>query len=278
MTSTTASAPQATAPRRRAVDVHPVSISRVIRSEWIKLWTLRSTWLTYAIGVLGAIGISYLVSYETRTHWSQIEPRERLFFDPTQRSLAGVFLAQLAIGVLGVLIVTSEYSTGTVRATFAAVPKRLPVLLAKAVSFAAITLILTEAMTFVAFLGGQALLHPHNTSLGASHVLRAVIGAGLYLVVVGLFGMGLGAIIRSTPAAIATLFGLLLVLPGIMNLLPNSWQRHISPYLPSNAGQDIFTLHPDPGSLAPWAGFGVFCLWALAALLVAAGLLVRRDA
>jgi ABC-2 type transport system permease protein len=255
-----------------------VSFGGVVASEWIKLRSLRSSWLTLAAAVIGMIGIGWLVSFETNSHWSHMQADERAGFDPVSRSLTGVYLAQLAIGVLGVLVITGEYATGMIRATLSAVPRRLPVLWAKLGVFASVTLLLMLVSSFAAFLVGQQLLGSHGTTLSAPHALRAVIGVALYLTVVAVLAIGLGFIIRSTAGGIASLFGLLLVLPAIGHVLPTSWQQHVLPYLPSNAGGALYTLKPDPGTLAPWTGFGVMCLWALAAVIAAVVLLRRRDA
>lgn len=255
-----------------------VTQARVVASEWLKLRSLRSSWFTLGVAVVGLVGLGALVSYVTETHWNQMGTFERLTFDPTNRSLTGVFLAQLAVGVLGVLVVSGEYATGMIRATFSAVPRRLPVLWAKLLVFSGVTLVLMLVAAFVAFLGGQQLLTTHGTTLSAPHVLRAVLGVALYLTVVGILGVALGFIVRSTAGGIASLVGLLLVLPTIGRVLPSDWQQNVIPYLPSNAGGALFSLKPDPGTLAPWTGFGVMCLWAVVAVAAAALLVRRRDA
>lgn len=262
----------------RRIDVSPVSQARVVTSEWIKLRSLRSTWFTLAAGVLGLIAVGILVSWATNAHWADMHPDERAHFEPVSRSLAGVYLAQLAIGVLGVLVISGEYATGMIRATLGAVPRRLPVLWAKLGVYASVTLLATLASSFVAFEAGQQLLASHGTTLGAPHALRAVFGVALYLTVVALLGVALGFLVRSTAGGIATLFGLLLVLPVIGNVLPASWRTHVVQYFPSNAGSALFTLNPDPGTLAPWTGFAVFCAWAAVAIAAAAVVLMRRDA
>jgi ABC-2 type transport system permease protein len=267
-----------TVERPRAVQASPVTQTRVLRSEWIKLWSLRSTFFTLAAALVGMVGIGYLVSYEGRRHYSSMGLVERLTFDPTMHSLFGVYLAQLAIGVLGVLVITGEYATGMIRATLAAVPTRLPVLWAKLAVFGSVTFTLMLAGSFAAFFGGQKLLHPYGTTISQPNVLRAVIGVALYLTVVALLAIGLGFVLRNTAGGIATLFGLLLVLPVLIRAFPTSWQHHVSPYLPSNAGSTLFDLHPDSIGLAPWTGFGVFCAWAAASIVAAAILLRRRDA
>jgi ABC-type transport system involved in multi-copper enzyme maturation permease subunit len=257
---------------------HKVTPARAARSEWIKLVSLRSSWITFAASVAAVIGLGVLISYVTHNHWAEMRPEERLRFDPVDRSLAGINLAQLAIGVLGVLVVTGEYSTGMIRSSLMAVPRRLPVLAGKAVVFAAATFVLMLGSAFVAFLLGQQALGRHGTTLSAPHALRAVIGVSLYLTVIALFAVGIGFVVRNTAGGIATLFGLLLVAPGLGQLLPTSWQPHVLPYLPSNAGTGVYSVRTEPGMLSTWTGFGVLCAWAVAALLAGAFLLRRRDA
>ena len=149
---------------------------------------------------------------------------------------------------------------------------------AKAVVFAVVTLVLTEIASFVGFFVGQSTLATHSVALSSAGALRAVVGTGLYLTVVALLGISLGFIIRSTAGGIAALVGILLVLPGVVSILPQSWQDTISPYLPSNAGAALYDLRPEPGSLDPWVGFAVFCLYAGVGLAAAAVILKRRDA
>lgn len=251
---------------------------RALVSEFIKMRTLRSTTLTLAAAVLELVGLGLLISYVTHRNFNRFDPARLAHFDPIGRSLGGVNIAQLAIGMLGVLLITGEYSTGMIKSTFAAIPTRLPVLWAKAGLYAVVTAALMIPSAFVAFLGGQQLLGVHGTTLSASSALRAVFGVGLYLTVVSVLAVALGFLIRSTAGGIATLFGVLLVLPGLGNLLPTDWQTNVLPYLPSNAGSALYTVHPDdPGTLAPWTGFAVMCLWAVAALIAAAVVLKRRD-
>jgi ABC-type transport system involved in multi-copper enzyme maturation permease subunit len=233
---------------------------------------------TLLAAIVMTVGLGMLFSGVMANRWDRLDARELARFDPAGVSLRGVFLAQLAIGVLGVLLITGEYSTGMIRATLSAVPARLPVLWAKAAVFSAVAAVLMIAASFAAFLGGQALLGSHGTTLAGAGVTRAVLGAGLYLTVVGLLGVGLGFIIRNTAGAIATLFGILLVLPVLGEVLPSSWATHIVPYLPSNAGQAVMSVHQATGDLAPWTGFGVFCGYAAAVLVAGAILLKRRDA
>jgi ABC-type transport system involved in multi-copper enzyme maturation permease subunit len=253
---------------------------RLLKSEWLKFWSLRSSWITLAATVVGMIGFAALITSVTASRYGTMTPVEQATFDPVGTSLAGYFIAQLLVGVLGVLLVTGEYGTGMIRSTMAAAPKRLPVIWAKAVVFAVITFTTTAVAAIVSFYVGQAMLHSQHidTALTAPGVLRTVLGVALYLTAVGLFGAALGWIIRSTAGGIATVFGLLLVLPNLARILPSSWGNHINPYLPSNAGQEILTWHTDAGSLAPWTGYAVFLIYVAVAFVGAAVLVKRRDA
>ncbi len=178
-------------------------------------------------------------------------------------------------------MITGEYSTGMIRATMSAVPKRLPVLWAKLGVFTVVAAVTMLISTFAAFLIGQALLAPiaPHTTLSAPHVLRVVIGAGLYLTVVAVLGLAIGFIVRNTAGAISALFGIMLILPIIGELLPPDWwSAHFVGWLPSNAGQQLMTLHPDPHMLAPWNGFALFVGYTVAAVIIAAVVVKRRDA
>ncbi|MCU1623786.1 MAG: transporter permease [Frankiales bacterium] len=255
-----------------------VTWPRVLHSEWIKMRSLRSTWFTLAGAVLAVIVIGTVVGYATNAHWSSLPPEDRAQFEPIGRTLVGVNLAQLIVGVLGVLLISGEYATGMVRATFAAVPRRLPVLTAKAVLYAVLLYPVLFLAVLAAFEWGEHGLGSHGTTLSAPHALRAVLGAAAYLDLVGLLALALGFIIRSTAGGIATLVGLLLILPGIGQALPTDWRRHTVPYLPSQAGGALYIPTPqDPGSLHFWAGGGVLCLWVAAALILAGVVLKRRD-
>jgi hypothetical protein len=203
---------------------------------------------------------------------------DRADFHPLDVTFAGVQLAQLAIGVLGVLVITAEYSTGMIRASLTAVPKRLPVLFGRAVVFGAVCRALMIPAALAAFFVGQAILSTQHIQIGFTHpgVARAVIGAGLYLTVIGLFGLGLGAIVRNTAGGIAAFAGIMFVLPPLLNVLPTSWNDAATPYTPLSAGQAILSLGPG-NHLSPWVGLGLLFGYAVASLAVAAYLLVRRD-
>ncbi|MEP7024393.1 MAG: ABC transporter permease [Actinomycetota bacterium] len=256
----------------------PVTQGQVIRSEWIKLRTVRSSWLMLGATVLGIAAAGLLVSYFTNAHWSTMTARSRADFNPINQDLIGVNLAELTVGVLGVLVATGEYTTGMIRATFAAVPRRLPVLVAKAGVLAAVTFVVCLVAVLATFVGGQALLGLHGIWIGHPEAVRAVFGSALYLTVVAVIGLGLGFLIRSTAGGIATLLGVLLVLPITVAALPGSWSPAFERYLPSMAGRAVFIMNSGHAMLSPWAGFGVFLIYAVVVVAAAALALRRRDA
>jgi len=257
----------------------------LLRSEWIKLRSVRSSYWTLIVTIVGMIGLGALFCATYVARFNHMDVRDQIEatrFTPAARSLGGYFLMQLAVGVLGVLVITSEYSTGSIRATLSAVPQRRSVLAAKAVVFAVTVLVIGIGSSFAAFFVGQAILSQKSLGVGISDpgVLRAVVGTGLYLTVIGLLSLGLGTMLRRTAGAIAALVALVLILPGVVAALPSSWQNDIDPYLPSVAGQALIghgPMTPDH-VLSPWGGFGVFCAYAAASLVAGAVLLVRRDA
>ena len=254
-------------------------------AEWTKIRSVRSTVWSLAIFVVVTLALTWLFCWLT-VHALQTgrAPRRtaELVADPVTFILqTGKGLGQLAICVLGALTMTTEYSTGVIRASLLAVPKRLPVLAAKCVVFAALIFVIGEIVSFVSFFIGKAVVHPVvDVSLSQPNVTRAVIGAGLYLTVLSLFALAIGSLIRHSAGAIATVIGLVLVVGGLLNLLDSyDWGRHVHDWFPTVAGSYITRIIPASDQvLSPWQGFAVFCGWT--ALLLAAGayLLKRRDA
>jgi ABC-2 type transport system permease protein len=261
-----------------------VTQMRVALSEWTKLRTLRSTRYALLAGVAMTIGFAIIPALVNASRWNSMSFIDKISFRPLETSLIGVTVAQLAIGVLGVMLISGEYSTGMIRSTFAAVPKRLPVLWGKAGVFALVTFVLALPSTLIAFFAAQAILKGHSLnghdialSFSDPGVSRAVIGGALYLTLIGLFGLGLGAILRSTAGGISAFAGILFVIPPLMNVLPASWSDAISPYLPSNAGQAIMQSGNPAHTLAPWTGLGVFAAYTAILIAFAAIQLRRRD-
>jgi len=269
---------------RTSIDAARVTQARVALSEWTKFRSLRSTRYTLLVGVGSTILFAIIPALINAHRWSTMSVQDKVTFNPLETSLIGVGTAQLAIGVLGVLMVTNEYSTGMIRATFTAVPKRLPVLWAKVGVFGTITLILSVPAMFIAFFSAQAILSGHTLfgrdialSISDPGVARVVTGGALYLTLAGLFALGLGAILRNTAAGIATFAAVLFVIPPLLDLFPTSWNDTVSPYLPSNAGQAIMQFGDTSNTLGPWTGLGLFAGYTAATIAAAAVLLRRRD-
>ncbi|MEH0416201.1 ABC transporter permease [Streptomyces sp. B21-083] len=273
----------ATAEERRATPARPVyrvTGRRVLASEWAKLWSLRSTWITLGLGLLFLVAFGLIASSRYKSGIGSGH-MDRDFADSTAVSLSlfGTNFAQLALGVLGVLVTAGEYSTGMIRSTLAAVPRRLPVLWSKAAVFGLVALAVGTIGAFVAFLVGSQIVSGTPAAMGLSHagVLRSLLGAGLYLGLVGVTGAALGALLRSVAGGISVLVATLMLIPGLISLLPSSWRDDISPYLPSNAGESMFALTHDSTSLSPGAGLLVFLCWTALALAGAAYRLTRSD-
>lgn len=254
-----------------------IGFANVMRSEWTKLRSVRSTYWTAIMAVLSTIAICVIVCAQW-VHDIHRHPGDSL--DPVLSSLNGIYLSQIAVGALGVLLISSEYGTGMIRSTFAAVPQRRAVLSAKLLVFVGCALVVGEAVCFTAFGIGQAILHQVGVGVSIGHgaALRAVFGGGLYLAGIGLLGFGLGALIRHTAGALSALFGLLFATTALVDLLPTSWRDATIKFMPLNAGSQIFTTQPTHDSLSPWAGLGVFCLYGAVATIAALLLVTRRDA
>jgi ABC-2 type transport system permease protein len=278
MTSTLSdpAAPAATIARYPGMKVTQL---RVIKSEWTKFRSLRSTLITLLVSVVLTVGLGALISAVTASHWNRASVGDRLNFNAVVTSLNGVNISQLAVGVLGVLLISGEYATGMIRASLTAVPKRLPVLWAKLIVFAGVVGVVSLVSTFAAFFLGQSLLSSHHlqVSISSPHAVRMVAGAAVYLVLIGLIGMALGGIFRNTAAGISSLVALLFVIPPVLDLLPSSWSNDISPYMPTNAGE-AFWGHPTGTHLSALAGLLVLIVWAAVAVGAAAVRLQTRDA
>jgi hypothetical protein len=241
--------------------------SHVARMEWVKLRSLRSTWWTLAVTIAAAIGIAVAVGAQSKTHTA----------DVTNNILGGVAPGLLLTGVLGVLVMTSEYTSGLIRSTFTAAPKRSLVLTAKAAVFGTVSLVVGEIASFSAFLAGKTSLPRTITSPALSHpsVLRAVVLAGAGYCLIGLIGVGLGAIIRHTPAAVAVLVGGVYVAGTALVGLSKSAGSYGPVSIVANS---LTTTKRLAHALPPWAGLGMLCLYAALVLGIGGWLLVRRDA
>jgi ABC-2 type transport system permease protein len=261
-----------------------VGFGRLLRAEWTKIRSVPSTVWSLLTFVIVAVGFSTLIATVIAHDWNtpgNHPNHARLVTDPTAVIFgAGLGLGQLAICVLGVIVITSEYTSGTIRASLLAVPNRIPMLTAKSVMFAVIDFVVSAITVFAVFFITTAILRSHvSVTLSQPGVTRAVIGAILYLTVLGLFALAVGGLIRHTAGAIAVVIATVIVVPPLVSLIPGTIANHIHGYLPTVAGELVAQTSQQPGDvLSGWQGFGVFCLWT-AVLLVACGwLLVRRDA
>jgi len=259
------------------------SFAGLLRAEWTKLRSVRSTVWALVLLVVLTLGFAALFTALTVSQWSNTsETQQRqIVADPVGMILgAGFQFSQLAVCVLGVLVMTSEYSTGMIRSSLLAVPKRTPMLWAKCAVFSVVVFLVAVLAAFPSFFIGAAILRSKApVALGDPGVARAVVGAGLYLAVLGLFALAIGAIVRHTAGAITGIIGFVLVLSPLTRLLPGSLGERVHAYLPSEAGQLITQARQGTDDLlSPWQGFAVFCLWTSVLLGIAAYLLKHRDA
>jgi len=252
-----------------------VGFGNVLLSEWTKLRTLRSNRLSAIVIVLGTIGLGVFMGARWAHQHGSLGPG----FDATNVSLSGVYLVQILVGVIAAMAISSEHTTGMIRASFCAVPQRRALIAAKALVVAVATFVLGQVSCFLAFGSGQALLAGKHAgvSLADPGVLSAVFGSGLYLTLVAMLGFGLGTAIRHTAGALAAFFGVLFAPSALVDLLPTNWRDTVIEYLPANAGSQILTLVHKQGALSAWGGLGVFGLYALAAVLAGFALCGRDS-
>ena len=258
-----------------------LSAAGILRSEWIKLISLRSTVWSYAVLVLLSLGLAALMAATLAPETGTPIPAEIQAGFLSQVSSFPVVLGQLIVAVLGVLLISGEYGTGMIRSTFSAVPRRLPVLWAKA----AVLFVSTFVVGLVATVGSYLVASPILAASGVSapitdpDVLRAIVGGALYLSLVALFALGVGTIVRSSAGGIAVVLGIILILPTVLQLIPADWAQDLVPYLLSDAGLGLLGLESDiPGGLEPWQQLAVVVGWVVASLTAGAILMKRRDA
>ena len=251
-----------------------------LRSEWTKLRSLRSTFWALTVTVVLGVGLGAAISAAAAHGYAKSSASGKLSWDPTALSLDGIGIATLAIAVLGVLFISSEYSSGMIRTSLIAVPRRGRVLAAKSLVFAGVTFVVGEVTSFTAFFVGQALISGHapHAALGDPGVARAVVGAGLALTALAVLSVAAGTLLRHPAAAIAAMIAVLFVLPGIAQALPDSWRNPVIEFWPTQAGGQLASVHHSAHTLQPWPGFGVMCLFVAIVYAIAWTLLDRRDA
>ncbi|MET8248590.1 ABC transporter permease [Streptomyces sp. NPDC005202] len=256
-----------------------MAATQVIRSEWTKIRSVASTVWTLSLAVVVTVALGMLISALSKNEFDRMGPPDRLSFDPTFVSFAGMTLGQLAMIVFGVLVVSNEYSTGMIRTSLAAVPQRGAFLFSKVAVATGLALVVGMATSFAAFFLGQAVLGPHRASIGDQGVLRAVIGGGLYMTLIAMFSMGVAAMLRSPMLSLGILMPFFFL---ISNILGNvSATKKVGRFLPDQAGSRIMQVVPlvdDDTPYGPWGGLGIMALWVIAALAGGYVLLKKRDA
>ncbi len=278
MTTTSVDLPDAIAARRLPATAGKASLAGALRSEFTKIRSVRSSYWTLLVMVIVTVGFGALLSFSATRNPHGPD------FDAATHSLLGLYFGQLCIGVLGVLVISSEYSTGMIRTTLTTMPRRGTIIVAKAAVFAVVAFVTGLIASFASFFVGQAIMSSDHisTTLSHPHVLRAVIGGALFLTASGLLAFGIGLLIRHSAGAITTVVGLLFVLSIMINFLPQSWQNHVDKWVPANAGGQIWSVLPSsPGSppmFGPWTGFAVLCGYAAVTLIAGVILFRKRDA
>ncbi|MET8974303.1 ABC transporter permease [Streptomyces sp. NPDC004539] len=254
-------------------------VSQVVRSEWTKVRSVASTVWTLSLAAVVSIGLGMLLSALSKNQFDDLSRNDKLSFDPTFISFAGMTLGQLAMIVFGVLVVSNEYSTGMIRTSLAAVPQRGTFYLSKIAVAAGLALAVGMVTSFASFFLGQAMLGSLRAHIGDPGVLRAVIGGGLYMTLIALFSMGVATMLRSPMLSLGILMPFFFL---ISNILGNvSATKKVGQYLPDQAGSKIMQVVTPVDSdtpYGPWGGFAIMVVWVVAALLGGYLLLKRRDA
>ena len=252
-----------------------VSIVSSVHAEWIKFRSVRSTTYSVITMFVLSLGIGALIDWGGAYH-----PDRADVIDPLTRSLAGHFFAQFVVGVIGAMIITSEYSTGSIRNSLAAVPQRTLLIFSKVIVLIGAIIITSEILSFSMFSIGQAIFKGHIVSYSYSTpgVFRAVLLCGVYLTLLSLMGVALGLMLRRTPAAIVVFVVAILIVPILVALLPKSWGNPINRYLPSSLGEGMFSLNQSPGTFSPLVCLVILIVYMTALLGTGIVLFNRRDA
>ena len=257
-----------------------VTLMSTTRSEWIKFRSVRSTIMGFLLTFVLTIGLGVLITVASRSHWSQSSPGDRFTFDAISTSLAGTYFASFAVGVIGILFITSEYSSGSIRTTLAAVPNRVRLTLSKLIVLAVSMIVVSEIVCFITFQKGQAIFSGvvPTASLSSSAVLRSVLLAGVYLTLLAVLGFAIGLILRQSGACISVFTSILLIIPLIVFFLPQSWQTSIAKYEPSALGRAMMSTSPPSADFGAWTALMVLVIYVVIVLGIGTTMLVRRDA
>ncbi|KOT92905.1 MULTISPECIES: ABC transporter permease [Streptomyces] len=256
-----------------------MAATQVLRSEWTKIRSVASTVWTLGLAVVVTIALGMLISALTKSQFSDMSRRDQLSFDPTFISFAGTSLGQLAMIVFGVLVVGNEYSSGMIRTSLAAVPRRGTFLFGKVAVATALALVVGMVTSFATFFLGQAMLGDLRASIGDPGVLRAVFGGGLYMTLIAMFSMGVAAMLRSPMLSLGILMPFFFLISNILGNVPAT--RKVGRFLPDQAGSRIMqvvTPVDDNVPYGPWGGLGIMALWVIAALVGGYAVLRHRDA
>ncbi|MFE3137429.1 ABC transporter permease subunit [Streptomyces scopuliridis] len=257
------------------------SVPAVLQSEWTKIRTVSSTTWTLISALVVTVALGAALSAVLNSQFGDLAPEERATFDPTYTSFSGMVLGQLAMVVFGVLVVGSEYTSGMIRTSLAAVPQRGTFLFSKILVAGVLALVVAVLTGFLAFFVGQALLGEHGTTIGEPNVLRAVIGSGLYMTLIAVFSMGVAAMLRSSILSLGILMPFFFLVSQILAAVPGA--KEVARYFPDQAGRQITQVVPNalnssPAPYGPWAGLGIMALWVLAALAGGYAVMRKRDA
>lgn len=254
-------------------------VAQVVRSEWTKIRSVASTVWTLSLAVVVTVALGMLISALSRSQFDNMPVRERLSFDPTYISFAGMTLGQLAMIVFGVLVVSNEYSTGMIRTSLGAVPQRGTFLFSKIAVATGLALAVGMVTSFAAFFLGQAMLGSHRTDIGDPGVLRAVLGGGFYMTLIAMFSMGVASMLRSPMLSLGILMPFFFLISNILGNVDAT--KKIGRFLPDQAGSRIMQVVPrvdDDTPYGPWGGLGIMVLWVVAAIAGGYVLLKKRDA
>ncbi|QGQ20127.1 ABC transporter permease subunit [Cellulomonas sp. JZ18] len=288
-TTPPARAAAAPASHRSGQSAARVTFPRVVHAEWVKLWTLRSTYWTLGVALVVLVGFALIGAISVREFPEQLG-------DAADGSAAlvsillqpGLIIGPLAFVVLAALTVTGEYATGAIRSSLAAVPARLPILAAKALVVAVVVFLATAIGTGLALLVGAAVVPELAPDWGAPEVVRVVLGGPLYVTALALFALAAGALLRNTAATVSLVIGLVLVVENALNAIPWEPLEYVRPLLPSTAGISVASteaqieaagqMFPRAFEISPWGGYGILLGWVVVLFVAAAVRLRTRDA